>query len=255
MRVFSIFLLALISFSCSSQQKRTMTQDEYYRMIDSMHTIKSSPEERAKLLESQEKMVIKGPDGKRLTLAEADQLRLQPGVRLASARYNLFGQLVARYEYVSKWEGKEAVEFEVEDEKGNAITLQSLKGKVVVINLWALGCAPCIYEIPELNEVVAAFVGQPVEFLAFGMDQPERIDAFLGKRDLDFHYRQIRPSLTTVKYGEKYDISGWPGHIIVDQQGNVAYLWVGNSWRDDGPSTRQVLIDRIQDVLGALEDH
>lgn len=43
------------------------------------------------------------------------------------------------------------------DENGKTISLKSLKGKVVFINLWATWCPPCIHEMPSINELRKTF--------------------------------------------------------------------------------------------------
>ena len=49
----------------------------------------------------------------------------------------------------------------INDEDGYPITLEKFKGKVVLFNLWATWCPPCIREMPDLNELQAhsSFVG------------------------------------------------------------------------------------------------
>jgi thiol-disulfide isomerase/thioredoxin len=64
--------------------------------------------------------------------------------------------------------GCEAPEFDVVAVDGKRLKLSALKGKVVVLNFWFIGCAPCIAELPALNKLVDEYKGEDVVFIAFG---------------------------------------------------------------------------------------
>lgn len=46
-----------------------------------------------------------------------------------------------------------ALDLKFKDEKGNTITLNQLKGKVVFLNFWATWCPPCLAEMPSINKL------------------------------------------------------------------------------------------------------
>ncbi|MBZ4190762.1 TlpA family protein disulfide reductase [Niabella sp. 3A5MI-3] len=50
-------------------------------------------------------------------------------------------------------EAQETPDLKFKDENGKSVSLHSLKGKVVFINLWATWCPPCIHEMPSINEL------------------------------------------------------------------------------------------------------
>jgi thiol-disulfide isomerase/thioredoxin len=59
------------------------------------------------------------------------------------------------------------------DEAGRAMKVADLKGKVVVLNIWATWCAPCKTEMPTLARLQQAYVGKPVEVVAISIDTPD----------------------------------------------------------------------------------
>ena len=62
---------------------------------------------------------------------------------------------------------------------GSELQLESLHGKVVILNFWASWCGPCVQEVPSLIELVAAS-GGALELVAVSGDSSrEEIDAFL----------------------------------------------------------------------------
>ncbi len=56
---------------------------------------------------------------------------------------------------------------------GKPMKVADLKGKVVVLNVWATWCAPCKIEMPTLAKLQAAYAGQDVEVVAVSIDSPE----------------------------------------------------------------------------------
>lgn len=56
------------------------------------------------------------------------------------------------------------------DAAGKPLKVSDLKGKVVVLNIWATWCAPCVAEMPTLAKLQAAYAGQPVEVVAVSID-------------------------------------------------------------------------------------
>jgi thiol-disulfide isomerase/thioredoxin len=53
---------------------------------------------------------------------------------------------------------------------GQPVKLADFKGKVVVMNVWATWCGPCVEEMPTLAKLAAAFAGKPVEVVAISID-------------------------------------------------------------------------------------
>lgn len=60
------------------------------------------------------------------------------------------------------------------DVNGAPKRLADFRGKVVVMNIWATWCAPCVIEMPTLAKLAAEYKGRPVEVAAVSID---RVDA------------------------------------------------------------------------------
>src|SRR5690606_7735881 len=62
------------------------------------------------------------------------------------------------------------------DGGGKPLRVADFKGKVVVLNLWATWCAPCVAEMPTLAKLQAAYAGKPLEVVAVSVDSASAID-------------------------------------------------------------------------------
>src|SRR6516165_10252283 len=66
---------------------------------------------------------------------------------------------------------RRAPAFSLKDMQGKTVTLESLKGKVVVLNFWTKTCGPCLEEMPELAELTKIVRDRPdVAVVAVSVD-------------------------------------------------------------------------------------
>ena len=121
--------------------------------------------------------------------------------------------------------GKPLPDFVFKDILGNIYTPEDIKGKVVVINLWFTSCAPCIQEMPELNELVKAYENNDaVLFLALALDEKgPRLNKFLETHV--FNYNIVPDSQDYVT--KKLQVSTFPTHIVLDKSSNVVFTLFG----------------------------
>ncbi len=61
------------------------------------------------------------------------------------------------------------------DGAGKAVKIADLKGKVLVVNLWATWCGPCKIEMPQLARLQAEYAGKPVQVVAISIDKAEAL--------------------------------------------------------------------------------
>ncbi|MDB5148141.1 MAG: TlpA family protein disulfide reductase [Mucilaginibacter sp.] len=118
----------------------------------------------------------------------------------------------------------EAMEpFSTHDINGNRIKLKELRGKVIVLNFWFIGCPACMQEIPELNKLVDDYKDNTnVVFLAVALDDRYDLKKFL--KQTEFKYDIIDDG----RYiAAGYKIGLYPTSVILDKEGKVAFHTVG----------------------------
>jgi len=116
--------------------------------------------------------------------------------------------------------------FKVTSLSGKQYELSALRGQVVVLNFWFIGCAPCKAEIPGLNKLVNEFKDQGVVFLAFAADPAEDLRSFLKKTEFDYEIVSEEFSSTMI---DQLNIDPFPTHIIIDREGNIEARIIGGS--------------------------
>ena len=99
------------------------------------------------------------------------------------------------------------------------VSLASLKGKVVVIDVWATWCGPCRQISPFFEKMAIKYKNENVQFVAISVDK--RIDDWYvdaktkSKSVLQLH------AFNPDEFQTDYDISGIPHFILIDAQGNL----------------------------------
>jgi thiol-disulfide isomerase/thioredoxin len=118
----------------------------------------------------------------------------------------------------------------VTDASGKSLALSSLKGKPVLINLWATWCAPCVVELPTLNAIAGrADLNLAVVTISQDMAQTEKVQAFLDQRGL----AQLPAWLDTKgDLAFHYGVQTLPATIFYDAAGKEVWRFMGErDWR------------------------
>ncbi len=110
--------------------------------------------------------------------------------------------------------------------KGEKITSQSLRGKVVMVNFWATDCATCIKEMPQMVETYNKFHGHGLEFVAVAMksDPPNYVINFTETRRLPFTVALDSNGGLAKAFG---NVTMTPTTFVIDKQGNIIKRYVG----------------------------
>jgi peroxiredoxin len=107
---------------------------------------------------------------------------------------------------------------------GRNISLEELRGKVVVLTFWSTRCPICNSEMPKYNQLAAKYAGQNVVFLGLSMENEAMINNYIKKRP--FNFTLIPNSLGIImQYALKnksggYEI-GYPTHFVINQKGEI----------------------------------
>ncbi len=116
-------------------------------------------------------------------------------------------------------EGTRAPDFAFTTLDGKTISSGMLKGKVVVLNFWFIGCPICNSHKPFLNSLREAFAEEEnVVFVAATADAGRDVNRYLQEHPLD--YIQTANAGAVLK---KFAFSGYPKNIVISKTGKIVY--------------------------------
>lgn len=121
--------------------------------------------------------------------------------------------------------GQKAPNFSLKDKDGKTYSLESMKGKVVVLNFWATWCPPCRAEIPDFKKVYSKYKDKGVEILGVSLDHKgwKVIEPFLEQWEINYPV-VLGGAEIARDYGNVRSI---PTTFIIDKEGKVVEGHVG----------------------------
>lgn len=163
--------------------------------------------------------------------------------------------------------GQPAPEFEIDGwaNNGGDISVESLKGKVVLLDFWAIWCGPCIATFPHLREWNEEYHDQGLQIVGvtryYGYQWDEETEKAVRGQDTEVapedEYVAItnflkshdleHPSFVTPKETEMqkaFGVTGIPHAVLIDRQGNIRMIKVGS-----GPANAKAIHEMIKELI------
>jgi thiol-disulfide isomerase/thioredoxin len=111
---------------------------------------------------------------------------------------------------------------------GQTLTLESLAGKVVLIDFWATWCGPCREALPHIKSITARFAGQPFVVLSVSMDKDEsRWKDFVAKNQMT--WLQYCDGAFPGNVGTLFGVNEIPATFTIDADGVLEDQHVGDA--------------------------
>ncbi|MES2777340.1 MAG: TlpA disulfide reductase family protein [Bacteroidota bacterium] len=118
--------------------------------------------------------------------------------------------------------GTPGYDFELKDVNDKTYTLSSFKGKVVVIDMWAMWCAPCLAEKPIMEKIAEGYHNRnDIVFVGVSTDGLNRKEVWKGFVKKKAFTSVELLSNYTESIQKYYKIEGIPRFLVFDREGKI----------------------------------
>ena len=117
-------------------------------------------------------------------------------------------------------EGKPAIDFHVKDVNGGDLSLEKYRGKIVLLDFWAVWCAPCRAETPHLKRAYAEFKDREFEIVGISLDhEKSKLLAYIEEHDIA--WPQFLNETGENDIAQKYKVMAIPRTFLIDHEGVI----------------------------------
>lgn len=125
---------------------------------------------------------------------------------------------------------KHAPNLSVSDIAGNRVSLSQYRGKVVLLDFWAVDCGLCVTEIPWWVQFDKKYHDKGLQPIGLDMlkESPSYIKPFMQKWQMNYPV-----ALGNDDIQKRFQVEGLPETILIDRQGRIAVSQAGLADRDE----------------------
>jgi len=117
-----------------------------------------------------------------------------------------------------------APDFTVTDVQGRPFTLAALKGRVVLLDFWAIACGGCKLELPWYVGFDQQYRSEGLSLVGLDMyeETPDAVKSFAAA-----HQMQYPVAIGTDAIGALYNLREMPLTVLIDRKGRIAVSHAG----------------------------
>ena len=136
-----------------------------------------------------------------------------------------------------------APELTVSDLQGTALSWDSFRGKVVLVDFWATWCGPCRKSMPELQALHDKYAERGFTVLGVSIDEggPQKVQKLVDSKK--FTYPMALDSAQEPTW-ERFHVQAIPAAFLVDRDGRIVAQWTGI------PAGAHEVEAKVEELLG-----
>jgi thiol-disulfide isomerase/thioredoxin len=113
------------------------------------------------------------------------------------------------------------------DKNGVPQQLSQWRGKALVVNFWATWCAPCVEEMPELNQLQTEVEKKNIQIIGIGIDSAANITSFASKLKIGYPLYVAGMAGTDLSRLFGNQAGGLPFTVLIDAHGQIKKTYLG----------------------------
>lgn len=116
---------------------------------------------------------------------------------------------------------KFAADFKVTGSVGEEISLKRLRGKIVLLDFWAVWCGPCRVEMPHVKRIAKKYEKEPLVILGISLDRDRKsFEAYLKQEGMTWQQFFDGKGWSN-QLAQLYNVRRIPHTVLIDQDGVV----------------------------------
>lgn len=222
---------------------------EYKAGTDTLSQNISSAEKKFNIIKS----TFQSPNVKDWLLYDLMSQTMDMSVNDASNLIKQYNDLEKNEEYKAEinnryrqWEpllkGKPAPEFTCKTMDGKDVSLRSMAGKLVYIDVWATWCGPCLRELPHLETLQDDYRKKDIIFVSISIDENKAAWQKMVKEKNMKGVQLFAENAWSSSLVSSYLISGIPRFMLIGKDGNIIN---SNAPRPSSSEIRQALSQEL----------
>ncbi|WAC40819.1 TlpA family protein disulfide reductase [Pedobacter sp. SL55] len=134
--------------------------------------------------------------------------------------------------------GTDGLKFAYPDKEGKQVSFASLKGKVVLIDVWATWCGPCRAEFPSLKQLEKDVEGKPIQIVSISTDSEKDKEKWLKMiKDENLGGMQLYAGQDN-EFSKYYKVNTIPRFLVFDKNGKIVSV---DAPRPSNPKLKELL--------------
>ncbi len=123
---------------------------------------------------------------------------------------------------------REVPNFSLKTPSGDSLSLESLKGKVILVDFWATWCKPCVAGMPDVQKIYEKYQSKGLTVLGISIDEDgtKKVSPFLTKSKTKFTYPILLDSTGTT--WKAWGVKMIPFLALV-KDGQIVQQWSGTT--------------------------